>query len=71
VPVAILSFTFSVSEASVVVRGEDPSEIQSPFLERKGERCMKDTVHHAVPVLFISAVKGSCTEHGGCVSRDD
>ena len=43
-----LPFTFFVSEASVVIEGEDPNEIQSLFLARKGERCMKDTVHVAV-----------------------
>jgi len=43
-----LPFTFFVSEASVVIGGEDPNEIQTPFLARKSERCMKDTVHVAV-----------------------
>jgi len=43
-----LPFTFFVSEASVVIGGEDPNEIQTPFLVRKSERCMKDTVHVAV-----------------------
>ncbi len=38
-----LSFTFFVSEASEVVGGEDLSEIQSPFLARKGDGCVKDT----------------------------
>ena len=43
-----LFLTFCVSEASVVVEGEDPNEIQRPFLARKSERYTKDTVHVAV-----------------------
>jgi hypothetical protein len=43
-----LPFTLFVAEASVVLGGEDPNEIQRPFLARKSERCMIDTVHVAV-----------------------
>jgi len=58
-----LFLTFFVSEASVVVEGEDPSEIQSAFLARKGERGMKDTDHFLTGVPFTSAVNGSIEEH--------
>ena len=46
-----------------MVGGEDPSEIQSAFLARKGERGMKDTDHFLMGVPFTSTVNESIEEH--------
>jgi hypothetical protein len=58
-----LFLTFFVSEASEWYGDGDPSEIQSVFLARKGERGMKDTDHFLTGVPFTSAVNGSIEEH--------